>query len=413
MDPRHLDALAKRLGTLRSRRTALGGVLAGLLLPLEAAARGKGKGKGTGKNVKPRGQKRHDQHKGKGNGKDRGKEQGPGPEAEARGGPGGSLLAGGRLHPQEGRQRQSVQPGGLHLPTRPSTAPAAISAAPTCAGPTCSGANLTKANLSGACLVDATLSGATVTNNTNMYNAIFCRTTMPDGSINNSGCSSGTPCCPTCDAAHLCPSGCCNTAAGTCGVCPSGSTCGGGNPGIPGFCGCTPTTCQSLGKQCGSWPNGCGRRSPANRAAVVKCVPSKGIAVPQLRARAWARSAAPGPMAVAATCRVAVAEVGQRLRAMPAPVRRVRPPVQAPVTIASTSRTARRNALPNQPSSASHAPRMRTVGGTNRCVLPPIPTVPPGSTLPPEPRVRVRDKQAPVAIPTPVALPPERDPQGA
>ncbi len=29
MDPPHLDALAKRLGTLGSRRTALGGILAG------------------------------------------------------------------------------------------------------------------------------------------------------------------------------------------------------------------------------------------------------------------------------------------------------------------------------------------------------------------------------------------------
>ncbi len=31
MDPPHLDALAKRLGTLGSRRTALGGILAGRL----------------------------------------------------------------------------------------------------------------------------------------------------------------------------------------------------------------------------------------------------------------------------------------------------------------------------------------------------------------------------------------------
>ena len=54
VDPRHLDALAKRLSTLGSRRTALGGVLAGFLLPLEVAARGKGKGKGKGRNAKDR-----------------------------------------------------------------------------------------------------------------------------------------------------------------------------------------------------------------------------------------------------------------------------------------------------------------------------------------------------------------------
>lgn len=37
-----------------------------------------------------------------------------------------------------------------------------------------------------------------------------------------------------------------------CGTCSLGYTCSNG------ICMCTPTTCSNLGKQCGSWPNGCG-----------------------------------------------------------------------------------------------------------------------------------------------------------
>jgi hypothetical protein len=49
LDTRHFDGLARRLS---SRRTAMGALLAGLLLPLEAASRGKSKhrrSKGNGK----------------------------------------------------------------------------------------------------------------------------------------------------------------------------------------------------------------------------------------------------------------------------------------------------------------------------------------------------------------------------
>src|SRR3712207_6932195 len=38
-----------------------------------------------------------------------------------------------------------------------------------------------------------------------MGTAIFCRTTMPNGTRNDGGCARGTGCCPTCDAAHPCP----------------------------------------------------------------------------------------------------------------------------------------------------------------------------------------------------------------
>lgn len=91
-------------------------------------------------------------------------------------------------------------------------------------GATFSGANFTRANLSGSCLVDADFTGATFANNTNLYNAIFCNTTMPDGNINNSGCGSGTACCSTCiQAGDACGAGiggaCCDATQCTNGLC--------------------------------------------------------------------------------------------------------------------------------------------------------------------------------------------------
>jgi hypothetical protein len=41
-----------------------------------------------------------------------------------------------------------------------------------------------------------------------------------------------------------------------CGTCTSPNTCGGG--GVPNICGCSPSTCGSLGKNCDTWPDGCG-----------------------------------------------------------------------------------------------------------------------------------------------------------
>ena len=116
--------------------------------------------------------------------------------------------------------------------------------------------------MSGACLVNATLSGATIANNTNLANAIFCNTTMPSGSINNSGCSKGTACCDTClpsTCAQTCCSGQCvnvQTDPNNCGAC--GTTCGDRDICQNGACVCAADTCQSLGKNCGSWPDGCG-----------------------------------------------------------------------------------------------------------------------------------------------------------
>lgn len=67
-------------------------------------------------------------------------------------------------------------------------------------------------------MVGADLTGATLGASVNLRRAVFCDTTMPDGSIGDSGSGRGTACCPT----------------------------------------CRPATCGSLGLECGAWPDGCG-----------------------------------------------------------------------------------------------------------------------------------------------------------
>lgn len=183
MDARHFDDLAKHLG---SRRAAIGGLLAGLLLPLEAAARKKGKQrKRTGK----------DRDKGKGKGKAT-KHKDATAEAEP-------CWRAGACIPKKGANVSRCDLGGYSPSATLDCTGCNISRA-NLHGANLSGANLTRANLSGSCLVDATLSGATTTNSTNLYNAIFCNTVMADGSINNSGCNLGTPCCPTCGPTRPC-----------------------------------------------------------------------------------------------------------------------------------------------------------------------------------------------------------------
>ncbi len=134
-----------------------------------------------------------------------------------------------------------------------------------------SGAKLAGANVDKACLVDANLTGATINGSTNFGAAIFCRTTMPDGSSNNSGCGKGTACCPTCDDEHPCEEGrcciggrcrvaeCCD--AGDCGgnaccnhvCCAAGDACD--TRTNPDEC-CEPAACPVNG--CGVIDDGCG-----------------------------------------------------------------------------------------------------------------------------------------------------------
>ena len=220
MDGHHFDALAKRLS---SRRTALGGLVASLLLPLEISARGQGKGKDKDKQRK---------HGGKGKGRDKKRTH-----AQAE-----QCWRAGACIPGKGSNVSRCDLSGISNLPLDSTG-SNLSRA-NLRGVNARGVNFTKANLSGACLIDADFTGATFANNTNLANAIFCNTKMPDGSPNNSGCGAGTACCPTCVAA-----------GGRCGV-GFGACCGSAGC-FTGIC-CVPTTCEELGKQCGSWPDGCG-----------------------------------------------------------------------------------------------------------------------------------------------------------
>jgi hypothetical protein len=92
-----------------------------------------------------------------------------------------------------------------------------------------------------------------------LRDAIFCRTIMPNGDINNTGCGAGTACCPICTPATCqslgkqCgawPDGCGGTLQ--CGTCEPGLSCKDGRCVV-----CTPDQCGR--RQCGSWPDGCGR----------------------------------------------------------------------------------------------------------------------------------------------------------
>ena len=77
-----------------------------------------------------------------------------------------------------------------------------------------------------------------------------------------SSCQNGVCTCPT--GQTYCAGACVDTKTdaancGACGVkCSSTETCGGGNPGTPGVCGCTKTTCEAEGKNCGDIADGCG-----------------------------------------------------------------------------------------------------------------------------------------------------------
>jgi hypothetical protein len=63
------------------------------------------------------------------------------------------------------------------------------------AGADLRGADFRGANLSGGCFASAVLTGAKLGASVNLRGAIFCNTTMPDGTIDNSGCEGETPCC--------------------------------------------------------------------------------------------------------------------------------------------------------------------------------------------------------------------------
>lgn len=93
-----------------------------------------------------------------------------------------------------------------------------------------------------------------------------------DGQTDPANCGA---CGVVCPAGQACCAGACvntrddETNCGACGnVCTLPQTCGGS--GTPGVCGCTPTTCEAEGKNCGQIPDACG-----NTLACGECTESR------------------------------------------------------------------------------------------------------------------------------------------
>ena len=215
MDRSRFDALTRLLAAKASRRTAFGALLGVALLGKAPGVLAKGNGKGK---------QNHARSRRKGKGKERGHDIRKVTARQE------SCWRAGACVPSTGSNvsrcdlEDSTAFEELDC-TRCNVSRANLR------GADASGANFTRANLSGSCLVDADLTGATIAGNTNIHNAIFCRTTMPYGNINNSGCNNPTACCPTCnqDPGDSCGTPgnvCCGGAqcvSGTC-ACPSGQT---------------------------------------------------------------------------------------------------------------------------------------------------------------------------------------------
>jgi hypothetical protein len=266
MDTNTFDDLTKLLGTARNRRSALGALLgAALAHPLLGPVEAK----------RGRHGKRKDRHKGKDHSKGRG-------ESKRHGGhPGMGRHAGKKK--DKPRQRDSRNEGAALIETGAvcySGSPCVIApkanltkcdlsgvplqgakctlcnlSSANLKGTDASGADLSKANLQNACLVDTILTGANLTG-VNFTDAIFCRTTMSNGGRNDSGCSKGTSCCPTCDAAHPCPTNqvCCN------GTCVTGNCCANADCLDPAKPVCLANTCRpcTSNVQCGLGRRCCG-----------------------------------------------------------------------------------------------------------------------------------------------------------
>ena len=198
MDASRFDRLSKSFAA--QRRTVLGGLLAGVLLPLEAAARGKGR----------------QEKQRTGRGKD-------GKHARAQEEP---CWRAGSCIPGKGSNVSRCDLS--RYTTFPSADCTGCNLSRTnMRGVDASGVTFTRANLSGACLVGVDFTGATF-KNTNLANATFCRTIMSDGTVDNSGCGNDTACCPTaeclasnegapCDeGSGICRASVCTRAAHTC-----------------------------------------------------------------------------------------------------------------------------------------------------------------------------------------------------
>jgi hypothetical protein len=277
MDRERFDALARLLATTGSRRSALSALLGAALLgktPEVSADRQHGHGRGqrqgkgkrkaggqgqdsrphraqveSGQNT-PAGSSDGDGHQGGGahhNGKqtDNKPRRGTGndhdrrDDANAQAAP-TRCFTGSPCNPGPGARLQECDFTGSDALKNVNCA-GCIARGISLIGADASGANFRGANLSNACLVGADLTDATFNAATNLGGAIFCRTTMPNGRVNNSGCGNSTRCCETCIAiGDVC-------GPGVGGSCCGGATCQNGRCACPAN---KPNNCDGVCRQC-------------------------------------------------------------------------------------------------------------------------------------------------------------------
>jgi hypothetical protein len=195
MDRERFDALARSVWDSSSRRSALGALLgAALLGPLAPLASAKRK-------PKEKHQRRRKRKKGN----------------KGHGGTPHRCYTGTACQPGPGQDNAECDFSQSTLFHKLDVQGSDLSGA-NFIGAQLSEANLQDVDLSGACLVGANLHGAIIDDSTNLEGAIFCRTLMPDGSINDQDCGKATACCltlpPTCPEGEDCGSDDCTTKFG-------------------------------------------------------------------------------------------------------------------------------------------------------------------------------------------------------
>jgi hypothetical protein len=185
MDRGQFDTLARLVGTKRSRRAALGTVLGAVLL-------GRAPGVPAAKRKHNTGPKHKDKKR-----KDKGKPR-----------PNQPCYPGTRCLPGVGRDNAGCDFSGSTQFFEGDFSGSQFSGA-NFTGAQMAGANFQGADLGGACLVGANLLDAAIDSSTNLKDAMFCHTVMPDGSRNDRDCDRGTHCCPSPCQDNQCPSGVC------------------------------------------------------------------------------------------------------------------------------------------------------------------------------------------------------------
>lgn len=222
MERGQFDALARLIAAQRSRRAALAAFLGATLLGTLAPITAKRKGKHGARRRGDKGSAKKSKDAGKTKRRAAKDRKAPRPAAAAA----ARCCSTGACTPGKGKNLSKCCFQGQDL-TGKNFSGANLGSA-NFSRATLTGANLQAANLDKACLVDADLRGVKANSSTNLGTAIYCRTRTDSGE-NNAGCDKGTPCCPTCDAAHPCDAGrvCC---AGRCipGDCCDNGDCGDG-----------------------------------------------------------------------------------------------------------------------------------------------------------------------------------------